>query len=107
MRGFIKFCSGAFVVLGMITMVLTGLAMVAVVKAGGSTNDSTGAALGLGVGLMVAAGGFFAGAATTLIGGATYLLASIDQRLEMAGKKPVVAKAAISAAPMVSTPDTA
>lgn len=84
MRGFIQFCSGAFVVLGIISMAITTLVTVLLITAGGLTDSAPLAAAGAAIGVTIA--GFFVGAAITLTGGATYLLASIDARLELAGR---------------------
>ena len=73
MRGFIQSSASIFVMLGMMVEV------VSFVLAGIALSNNAG---GYGTGLLVAVGGMTAGASIALVGGSTYLLASIDRRLE-------------------------
>ncbi len=87
MRGFIRLCSSVFVLLGMATMVVTVLVAIKALSLGAASADGLGGAAALAVGILVLVIGFLGGASLTLIGGAAYLLASIDYRLELAGKR--------------------
>jgi hypothetical protein len=86
MRGFIRLCSGTFVVLGMATVALAAVVALRAFSLGADPNATTMGLSFIGAGLIAAVVGFFAGASLTLVGGATYLLASIDYRLELAAK---------------------
>ena len=82
MRGFIQFCAGLFIIAGALVVVVFGILAAFMVSAGSSVPGMAGAAS-----LLVAAGGLISGASIVLVGGGTYLLASIDRRLETAGRK--------------------
>jgi hypothetical protein len=71
MRGFISFCSGAFVLIGIIVMLLGGVTMLGAFSGGL-----------VGEGLLISAGAAVTGASITLVGGGTFLLASLDSRVE-------------------------
>ena len=89
MRSFIKTCSGLFVILGM-------LAVGGSVLAGVVTLSS-----GFGGGLLMALAGIACGASVTLVGGGTYLLASLDERVErlLVGKQPETRRSVIQPPP--------
>ena len=74
MRGFIKMCGGVFVVLG---AVVIGLAALLAMMAAASGSGASGAG-----GLLVVAAGGLSGATICMVGGASWMLASIDERLE-------------------------
>ncbi|MGZ3275301.1 MAG: hypothetical protein ACXWKY_14725 [Caulobacteraceae bacterium] len=110
MRGFIRLCSAGFVVLGMVTMALAAAAGALVFVAGAASTETLGPIAGFSVGLVVVVCGFVAGASLTLIGGATFLLASIDERLELAGKKmaaPVSQRTIAPVGSSIAAPDLA
>ena len=90
MRGFIRFCARLFVIAGMLTM-LASIVLGVLIFAGGAVTGAqqADAAIGAtaalaagGSGLLIVIGGIATGATITLIGGATFLLAEIDARLE-------------------------
>ena len=70
MREFIKGCAGLFVVLGIVSLVIGAVSAVMAMASEGF------------LGLIPLVGGILGGAGVALIGGATYVLCSIDERLE-------------------------
>ena len=82
MRGFIKFCAGLFVIAGALVVLLFLVGAALVLWKGGAIPGVNGA-----TSIMVAAVGLASGASIVLVGGGTYLLASIDHRLELAMRR--------------------
>jgi hypothetical protein len=82
MRGFIQFCAGLFIVVGAIVVAVFAVLAAFTLSAGDTAPGMAGVAS-----ILVAAGGLVAGASIVLVGGGTYLLASIDRRLELAMRK--------------------
>lgn len=78
MRTFIEICAAIFVITGFFAVLIFGGLAFMAVSAGGDG----GSGIGTGIGVGLAAIGLVAGASITLVGGATYLLSSIDRRLE-------------------------
>jgi hypothetical protein len=73
MRGFIEFCGGLFVVLGMFGFVVSLLILITA----SAHNDG-------GMGVAAALGILIGSASVTLVGGTAYMLCEIDAKLEKA-----------------------
>ena len=76
MRNFIAFCSSIFVIIGILICAISALLLFT------AFNDGE-----FGGGLAIAAGGVFAGATATLVGGSTYILCNILDLLERSIKQ--------------------
>lgn len=92
MRGFIRFCAGLFVIAGALVVLLSIAAAVLILGAGRSIPGAAGL-----TSVLVIAGGLASGASIVLVGGGTYLLASIDQRLEVANRSGAPAGRTVTA----------
>ena len=84
MRGFIRFCAGIFVVVGGLIVILSVVIGVLIFLSGASqTVPASGVPIAGGLaGILIIVGGCSIGASITLVGGATALLGSIDERLQ-------------------------
>jgi hypothetical protein len=87
MRSLIKLSAVVFILLGALTFAVAAVAGISAASSGAASEYATYPAM---IGFGVALAGLVAGASLVLVGGTAYLLASIDERLEIAATERVL-----------------
>lgn len=90
MRSIIRASASLFIVLGAVTAAVSALIAVTGVLRGAASPYASYPEV---IGLVVALGGMVSGASIVLVGGAAYLLSSIDARIENAARPAGPARA--------------